>query len=257
MPRYAILAVEGQHDQAFVVKLLRRMGLNLYDGVAATLDRFWRPFVPTYPTKEGKLYARMDMPSIVFNHDIEVAVYCAEGSNLHSTFPATFVATPRFKTEVAAFGIIADSDDAAPAKVASDYADVFRQHFPNIPSAPGAVDTSAIRTGIFVLPDNANQGSLESLLLECADVVYPDLKAKARAYLDGIDRTLLNAGDLKDIRKPFGENKAWAGCVSTVLKPGKTIQTSIQDNRWIEPRTQALPSVQRLADFLKELLNIP
>ncbi len=256
MPRYAILGVEGQHDQAFIAKLLRRMGFRNYDGTVAGLDPFWRPFVPAYP-KASRLYARMDMPSIVFTEEISVAIYAAEGTNLMEKFPATFVSHPVFKTDVAGFGIIADSDRSPCARVAAEYAAVYRQHFPQFPNAPGEIDRSPIRTGIFVLPDNVNQGTLENILLECAGLVYPNLHAQARGYLDAIDRTALTGTDLNEFRAPAGENKAWASCVSSVLKPGKTIQTSIQDNRWLEDRALALPRVRAVSNFLSQLLDLP
>ena len=256
MPRHAILGVEGQHDQAFIAKLLRRMGLANYDGVHTGLDPFWQPFVPPYPTG-GKLYVRTAMPSIVFNADISVAIYAGEGTNLREKFPATFVSNPIYKTDVAGFGIIADSDNSPCARVAAEYAAIYRQHFPQFPDAPGHIDLSPIRTGIFVLPDNVNQGTLEDVLLDCANVVYPNLRTQAQGYLASIDRTVLSGPDLAEIRKPAGENKAWASCISSVLKPGKTIQTSIQDNRWLEPTTLTLPRVAAVSNFLRQLLALP
>jgi hypothetical protein len=255
MPRYAILGVEGPHDLAFIAKLLRRLGLVNYGGVDAELDPFWRPFVPVYP-KGGRLYVRMDMPAIISNADISVAIYSGEGTNLREKFPATFVNHPSFKNDIAAFGIIADSDDSPCTNVAAQYAAAYRQHFPNFPATPGSVDTSLIRSGIFVLPDNIIQGTLEHIILDCADLIYPDLRAKAQTYLTNIDRTTLSGEDLTEIQKPAGENKALASCISSVLKPGKTIQTSIQDNRWIEPRTLALPRVSNIKAFLQQLLSI-
>jgi hypothetical protein len=255
MPRYAIIGVEGQHDQTFVTKLLRCMGFQNFDGTTAGLDPFWRSFVPTYP-KGGRLYVRMDMPAIVFTPDVSVAIYSGEGRNLREKFPATFVNNPAYKSDASAFGIIADSDESPCADVAAEYAAIYRQHFPQFPTAPGVVDLSPIRTGIFVLPDNVNRGTLENVILDCASVAYPDLRTRARAYLNGIDRTALDGDDLREIGRPAGENKAWASCISSVLKPGKTIQTSIQDNRWLDAGSLALPSVAKVTAFLRQLLNI-
>jgi len=255
MPRYAILGVEGQHDQAFITKLLRNLGFQNFSGIDADLDPFWRPLVPTYP-KGGKHYVRMDMPAIISTSDISVAIYSAEGSNLREKFPATFVNHPIFTTGIAAFGIIADSDNSPCAGVATAYASVYQGFFPQFPNAPGIVDLSPVRTGIFVFPDNVNQGTLENVILECANIVYPDLQSKAQVYLSGIDRTMLKCADVSEINKPAGEKKALASCISSVLKPGKTIQTSIQDNRWLEPRTLLLPSVINVTNFLKQLLSI-
>jgi hypothetical protein len=256
MPRYAILGVEGPHDQAFITKLLRGLGFENYDGTVTGLDPFWNPFVPKYP-RGGRLYVRLDMPAIVFNTDISVAIFAGEGTNLTMKFPATFVNHPVFKTEIAAFGIIADSDKSPCARVAAEYAAVYREHFPQFPSTPGIIDTSSIRTGIFVLPDNANQGTLDNIILECANAIYPSLRADALRYLNGINREALEAEDLREINRPFGENKAWASCISSVLKPGKTIQVSIQDNRWLEGTSLMLPRIMAVSAFLRELLALP
>ena len=199
----------------------------------------------------------MDMPAIVSTPDVSVAIYSGTGSSLRAKFPATFVANPRFKTEVSAFGIVADADNKTPANVAAEYAAAFQPHFPNFPIIPGNVDQSAIRTGIFVLPDNAAEGTLENILLECADDVYPNLKAGAETFLNGIDRAALDAHDREEIEAPAGLNKARVGCVVNVLKPGKTSQASIQDNRWLDGETLNLPRVVAVSNFLRQLIALP
>ena len=256
MPRYVIIGVEGPHDLAFVSKLLSLKGFQRYDGVFSNLDHFWLPFVPKYP-KGGQLYVRLDMPAILFTEDISVAIYAATGTNLRTKFPATFVVNPQFKDSVSAFGVIADSDDRMPADVATDYATAFRPHFPHFPNVPGTVDLSVIRTGIFVLPDNLAQGTIETILLECADTVYPDLKARAEVFLDGVDRTVLRGRDLDEISAPFGPHKAHVGTIVNFLKPGKTTQVSIQDNRWLEKQAVHLPKVAAINAFIDLLLNLP
>ncbi len=60
--RYAILGVEGPHDQAFVSKILQLMGFQEFKGKKSKLAPFWFQFIPTYPKKH--LYVRVDMPSI-------------------------------------------------------------------------------------------------------------------------------------------------------------------------------------------------
>ena len=56
--------------------------------------------------------------------------------------------------------------------------------------------------------------------------------------------------------KPFDQEKALIATVTSVLKPGKTNQASISDNNWISLQTeQAVPELQNLKNFLRDLLN--
>ncbi|MDM8550537.1 hypothetical protein QUF72_10680 [Desulfobacterales bacterium HSG2] len=110
--QYAILGVEGPHDQAFVSKILQLMGFREFKGKKSKLNPFWFQFIPTYPKKQ--LYVRVDMPSILFTDDLSVAVYAGEGTNLKSRFPVLLRNHPPYHQDISAFGIIADADDKEP-----------------------------------------------------------------------------------------------------------------------------------------------
>ena len=249
MPRHAIIGVEGPHDQAFVSKVLLGLDFNDFGGKASDLDRFWKELIPNYP-KNGMLYDRMDMPSILSTTDISVAIYAAQGSSrLRGTFPKTFMNHTQYRDSVAAFGIVADSDKTDPIKVARDYAAVYRAHFPTFPEMPGTVDLSAIRTGVYVLPDNANRGVLESFVIPCGDVVYPKHMAAARAYLKQFDAT-----DTKHW-KHFDHEKALVASVASILQPGATNTVTIKFDRWLSAPASHL--IQPFVAFLKQLLSLP
>jgi hypothetical protein len=78
--KYCLLATEGPHDQAAISRLLQLAGFEKFNGIAKDLDPFWEGFIPKFP-KNGKLYARMDMPSILTSQTHSVAIYCGEGSH--------------------------------------------------------------------------------------------------------------------------------------------------------------------------------
>jgi hypothetical protein len=248
MPRYAIIGVEGPHDQAFVSKLLIGLGFQDFTGRAAELDPFWETLKPKYP-KNGRLYVRMDMPSILFTADLSIAVYAAEGSGLKDSFPKAFVNHPPYRVQISAFGIVADADTAGPARVAADYSAIYRAHFPNIPNRPGVVDLSAIRTGIYVVPDNTQPGVLETLIIPCGAAVYPKHMKLARDYLNGFA-----AADKAHWRN-FDDQKALVATVASVLRPGLTNTVTIKHDSWLCPATAA--QVQPFVDFLKQLLSLP
>jgi hypothetical protein len=62
----------------------------------------------------------------------------------------------------------------------------------------------------------------------------------------------LNAGN-EEFRKPAGKNKAFISMIASILKPGKSLQVSLQDNQWINERMLSVESVQRVKIFLDEM----
>ncbi|WP_334705165.1 hypothetical protein [Nostoc sp.] len=73
---YVLIGVEGNHDQAFISKILcKLLGFSKFDGNGSELNGIWRKFIPVYPPKTGKLYLRLDMPTILYNDRISLAIY--------------------------------------------------------------------------------------------------------------------------------------------------------------------------------------
>jgi hypothetical protein len=57
--------------------------------------------------------------------------------------------------------------------------------------------------------------------------------------------------------KPFDQEKAIIATVVSVLKPGKTNQTSISDNSWISSETETqIPAIKNFTEFLRNLLKL-
>ncbi|MEG3837318.1 hypothetical protein QUB53_17970 [Microcoleus sp. AT8-B4] len=254
--KYAIIGVEGPHDQAFTGKVLKL--LNFKDlreelkGLESQLDPFWRKFIPVYP-KKGNLYKRLDMPSILFNDTISVAIYAGEGSNLVTNLDDILFTNYEYQTNLAAFGIVADCDKSTPDRIAEPYANKFRSYFPNFPDRPGVVNTNSPRTGVYVLPDNASPGVLDTLLCECGQIAYPAYMEKASSYLNEFSES-----DRKSLKwKNFDPEKALVATVVSVLKPGKTNTTSIADNNWVSEQTkQQVPALANFIEFLSQLLEL-
>jgi hypothetical protein len=254
--KYAIIGVEGPHDQAFTGKVLKLLGLKDFGeelkGLESQLDPFWRKFIPVYP-KKGNLYKRLDMPSLLFNDTISVAIYAGEGSNLVTNLDDILFANSEYQTNLAAFGIVADCDKSTPDRIAEPYAKKFQSYFPNFPQCPGVVDTNSPRTGIYVLPDNASPGVLDTLLCECGQIAYPAYMEKASSYLNEFSES-----DRKSLKwKNFDREKALVATVVSVLKPGKTNTTSIADNNWVSEQTkQQVPALANFIEFLNQLLEV-
>ena len=107
--------------------------------------------------------------------------------------------------------------------------------------------------GIFIAPNNADSGTLENILLKCAELNYPDLLNLSETYVSEIDDNQLTKGDLKELKKPAGKKKAIVSIISSILKLGKALQVSIQDNRWVDEKTIQLDSIKLVKKFLDEV----
>lgn len=259
MVKYVIIGVEGPHDQAFVGKLLKIFGFKDFKdakkGLVSDLDPFWGKFIPKYP-KKGNLYKRLDMPSILFTDNTSVAVYVGEGSNLVTNLDDILGNNPQYQSQIDAFAIVADADKKTPETVVEDYYKCFVKYFPNFPKSPGVVDKNMPRTGIYVLPDNASEGVLDTLLCQCGEVVYPEYMKRAKSYLAEFSEEERKEKPLKWKREGFDRDKALVATVVSVLKPGKTNTVSIADNDWVSDKSQnEVAALASFIEFLKQLLE--
>jgi hypothetical protein len=249
-PKYCILGVEGPHDQAFVGKLLEMRGFTKFDGQHKNIDPFWQKFIPSYPLR-GRLYARLDMPSIFVSHTHSVAVYQGEGSNLCPNLIDKMGTHQPYTRDIHAFGLIIDADDHAPNQIAKEKADKVRALFPLFPEIAGAVMIGKPRTGIYVLPDNAKSGVLESILVKCASVTYTDVKAGAEQFIESIDAVR------KSRWRPFDSEKALIACIVSILRPGMSNTSSIAQDEWVCNATVSnVNEVAQLSTFLEKLLGL-
>lgn len=264
--KYAIIGVEGPHDQAFTGKVLKLLGFKDFEkelkGLKSDLDPFWRKFIPVYP-KKGNLYKRLDMPSILFNDTTSVAIYAGEGSNLVTNLDDILFANSEYQTDLVAFGIVADCDKSTPDRIVEPYANKYRSYFPDFPNCPGVVDTNSPRTGIYVLPDNVSQGVLDTLLCSCGQIAYPAYMKRANSYLDSYQDEFSAVDEFSSKErtslkwKNFDREKALIATVVSVLKPGKTNTVSIADNNWVSEQTQQqVPALGNFIEFLSQLLAL-
>lgn len=252
--RYAIIGVEGPHDQAFVGKVLEKLfEFKRFNGKKSELDTFWENFIPTYP-KNGDLYKRLDMPSILFTDNLSVAIYAGGGTTLGQNLRATIQNHSKYKTDIAAFGIVVDSDRNSPDKVAKLYCDCFQEQFPNFPEQAGNVNIDSLpHTGIYVLPDNINQGVLDTLLCMCGEIAYPEYINRASSYIASFSEQ-----ERKELEwSPFDHEKALIATVVSVLMPGQTNTSSVARNKWISTQTNdRVPAFTKFVEFIQRLLDL-
>lgn len=252
---YVLIGVEGSHDQAFVGKVFKLLGFQdfkkVHKGNIDKLDPFRRKLIPEYPNKKGDLYARLYMPSIFFTETISVAIFLGEGSNLISNLDDIISNNSSYQENLTAFAIIVDSDKKDPQSIAQEFSTTFKEYYPNFSDKPGVISKTSPRTGIYILPDNQNQGVLETILLECGNQVYSEYLEQANHYINSLD----NCSKKFHRWKAFDQEKAIIASVVSVLKPGKTNTVSIADNNWISQETQNVAILANFISFIKQLLG--
>ena len=99
-------------------------------------------------------------------------------------------------------GILLDADtNKSPADRYASIRDALRAKGFDFPDDAGVVSAAAPRLGAFVLPDNQAQGTLEDVLLECANQVYPVWSTATAHVHAALHDSSLVAEDLKELQK--------------------------------------------------------
>lgn len=252
MSRHSLLLVEGPHDEAFAAAVLRarhELSPVIQEG---KLDPFWKPLVPRSFPHDGDLRKRVPVPQFYADESTSLAILVA-GSD--SKLAKECIASLQvLEGPVDAVGLVLDSDSKVSAidrfeGVRSRLA-ARSEVFDELPAQPGVVAGRAPSCGIFVLPDNHSQGTLEELLVACASQSYGVAFTDAQRYVDRVHTASFEDEELRELRAPAGQRKAEVAALGAILKPGKSIQVSLQDNRWVTDDTLAIAPVRAFYDFL-------
>jgi len=256
--RNAYFAVEGPHDVEVVGRVLVSFHGAKRIQQLHELDQFWRRLIPSSYPPDGDLLKRVPVPAFFRLENVSVAIHSAIGD---SQLARTLVRTLQNidYEELSAIAIFCDADANTAAERYSSLMLQVKSEFSDInltleATAPGNVTpiNDYLRFGIHVFPDNMKPGSLETLLMGCADISYPGLLTGARKYVDNV------CSSYKTAWSSSGRPKAIVGCINNILRPGTANQVSIQHDQWICPATLAtLSSLQRLNTFIMELLDLP
>lgn len=256
MRKYGYLVVEGPHDVEFCYRLLSPLGVKRVQ-YKNDLDEFLYPLIPKeFPPKNGDLWKRMPTPLFLQNETHAIAIRSATGD---SQLVNVLISSTELLIDlnaVVGIGILLDSDTTTPAKerYAQIKKDLLNKQFRfKLHDELGHITRENLNIGAFVLPDNSNAGTLENLLIESAKEVYPDLLVLATEYVSNSKGCKLNKEELKELNKPAGKNKAIIGAMANIMKPGKSVQVSIQDNRWVDTN---IPRIKAVQNFLKELFEL-
>ena len=258
MVRYCYIVAEGPQDVEFLIGLLKFYHLKRVK-YFSSLDKFWETLIPKNYPIDDDLTKRVPVPYFVQNEQLSIAVHSAIGdTRIAQTIEESLnLIQP---SQLFSVGIFADADYRETPqerfnKLITKLSDI---DLPNLlpPSQIGQVNNHSPRCGIFISPNNRDQGTLENILLECARINYSDLLNLSQTYIESIDRNQLTKNDLEDFKKPAGEKKAIISSISSILRPGKALQVSLQDNRWIDEQTLQLESIKLIKNFLEQIIGL-
>lgn len=256
MKQYDYLIVEGQHDIAFVGRLLRTFDIKQVNK-KSLLDPFWDVLIPkTFPVQDD-LLKRVPVPAFFENATHSIAVHSALGiTRLVETLDETLSLINQER--LAGYGFLLDADQQQDPNERFDaLITELQSRQVNIPALHlGEVAGGTPLFGVFILPDNQSQGTLEDVLLQTAQINYAQLSSTAQQYIESIDKNQLSNEDLGELKKPAGIKKAQISSMASILKPGKAIQNSIQDNRWLDGEALNLPMIKSILTFLVRLLEL-
>lgn len=255
MRKLGYLVVEGPHDVEFACRLLKDRAKLSRVAREDQLEAQLRHLVPKKFPHDGDLLKRVPVPTFLQNDELAIAVHSAgSDSKLANCLRDTFSLLPI--EDFSAVGVLIDSDSKQlpAARHASLLAELNGSSL-SLPDQPGVVVKGKPRSGVYVLPDNQALGTLEDLLLACGEVAYPDHLQAARDFLAAAMPHCPKPSH-KDLHLPAGQKKALVGAVATLLRPGKAVQVSIQDNDWLGTESLKLAQLQQFTAFLDELFDL-
>lgn len=271
MSALVYLVAEGVHDVTFLGKLLVMEHGAQRIQTMGDLDVEHRPWLGSFswPIKvrvgkpdEKIEIQRLSVPAPSFyrlGDGRTVALRNAQGiSNIFTMIERDQESFLRDEITPDAVGIVLDSDEDHPAQRFQKLKKAILRANLAVPTALGEIAEGSPRVGVFSLPGPDTRGTLEDLLVALGDVAYPELMTAAHAYAKDW-RTRAEADTENEewdaLRKPAGAKKATLGAMSAVLKPGKAIQVSLEDNRWVSAATKDVPGLRACVAFLGALLG--
>lgn len=256
--RNYLIMVEGAHDIAVLERLLRLNGIKQKVRNEKELPAVWIHTIPSvYPFTEGKLERITPVPSFVKNEEISVAIKNANSDTeiipiLQQIMDTMLVSE---KDQLDGIMLVCDADQKKAAEKWQKLLDFYQEKSDfKIIQEKGCisldVEIKKIPLYTFVFPDNDSEGNLENLLLETAEISYPDLLALAKEFV--VKATEFQ----KKLRKESSAKKAIIGCIANVMKPGKANQVSIADDDWICEKTlETCRMLGRLNSELQKMIK--
>ncbi|HEU4732208.1 MAG TPA: DUF3226 domain-containing protein [Kofleriaceae bacterium] len=267
MTGFCYIVAEGVHDVTFLGRLLsvshdarriRRLE-DLDDSLRAWLTTAFK-----WPRFTGRHHdiERLAVPAPVFYRLATgqvVALRSAQGlTEIGRTLEIDLEAFVRAWSSPDAIGVVLDSDDEPGERRFARLNATLGTLALEGPATLGQFSAGAPRVGVFALPAPGTSGTLEDVLLSLGEAAYPELTEAAREYANRWRQKADEepaADDWKELRRPSGMKKAAIGAMTAILKPGRSAQVSLEDNRWVSEPTRTLACLQPSLAFLTALVG--
>lgn len=259
---FVLIIAEGPHDVNAISRILTFKGfkeLHKDDSVPAGLSRL----IPRqYPTgKDRRLIRIVPHPTFMERNGTYLTISNADGETRLGENLSNLIGTLSNETlgGLLGIGVVADMDYSS---INDRQKDILRQIEKAVEPRP-VINMKSLREGelvllekhfplyLYFLPNNRDQGTLETILLAGAEQRYSDLHEWAINFINLAKthylQTLTNYNDLK----------ATVGVIANVLRPGKANQVSIGLDEWFtEESISHIPSHIALSDFLDSLCEL-
>lgn len=266
---HSLLAVEGAHDASFFGLLPQRRGF----APARRLDQvppFWLPLIPRRFSNDdhGRLNRVIRFPEVCFlSRDNTVGIVLADGEDnmmrevrvpLERLGPQSFVGVglaldaDAATTVSARFGTVTDRLRSLNAAAAAEGVPGFPL---GVPPAPGVVASGYPKVGIHLFPDNRSAGTLEDVLLSCAQLNHTRVHRAASALIEYLDKRGPHADPaLSKLRRGSGRAKAKSGVIGNVLNPGTSLAVAVCTAGWLDGPATTTRAVLAADGFIGDLL---
>lgn len=261
------IVVEGAHDASFLGQLLKARGFKAANKLSFVPVE-WRSLFPkNFPMDGENLERVMRFPEVFTKDDVSIGITTAgSDSRLISTLRAVVDAVG--SDTVTGIAVFVDIDKHGAAnRFASMQEQIVAMNsaaskegqpgYPIIvPTAPGVMEKGSPALGVYLFPDNTQNGALEDILIECARVNHPEITTEALALIKKIDATCKDdQRDLKNLRSGMGFGKATVGTIANVLKPGSSVASSLSQTSWLTDAAMENAFVGKADSFLGSLLE--
>lgn len=258
---YSYLLVEGQADLAVVGRLLKLDGLENIR-LVENLDPFWtsRLIPDKYPHK-GNIVERVPVPAFFQSATHSVAIQAESLSEIPGTLRDSLSQLGASRSQLSGIGLVVDADFDSEIPPVGRFENIVADTTDSEivwPDAPGMVSGGSPRTGIYVLPNNRDSGTVETLLDYGITTVWPEIARLAREYVVSATPEIekLEQRDRREFQKPPGRIKAAISSIASLHRPTYAIQNSIRDGPWIsEASLAAVEELRQLQAFLRAIVG--
>ncbi len=264
MSSFVYLIAEGVTDVMLITRVLRRyLSMTPIEKRTDLPDKA-RTWLNGFKWPVGEDIARLAVPAPVFmqREGTLVATRNAQGlDRIQTALDADNEALTRIDWRPDALGVLLDADNKNPSERFSTIRDKLK-HFDSFPSLAGlrrvedvaSAEGDDRRAGIFVFPNATTPGTVESVLLPLGEAAFPELHDASQSFVASWNRDHGHEPLFKELRKPAGVSKAQLSTMASLLKPGKNLNASLHDQKWVPPRD--VPDVLKpLLEFLLALVG--